>query len=87
MNKKATSSKKVEVGVRKFAGSWMAYFIIGNQSFDVLPIWTHGKDKRYAKWQAEMLRSAFGLPRIGDVPEGADDIEAALELFEKRPKP
>lgn len=64
--------KSTTVGVRKIAGGWHAYFKIGNQSFDLAPIHTHEHDEESARWQAEMLRSAFGLPSIGDVPEGPE---------------
>jgi len=55
--------------VRKMAGTWTAYFTIGRQSFDLLPIYNEEQNEQSAKWQAEMLRSAFDIPRIGDVPE------------------
>lgn len=58
----------VVVGHERFAGVWHAYFKIGNQMFHISPI--RGEEgEKAARWQAEMLRSAFGIPRIGDVPE------------------
>ncbi len=59
---------KAEVGHELFAGIWHAWFRIGNQTFHISPI--RGEEgEKGARWQAEMLRSAFGIPRIGDVPE------------------
>lgn len=52
---------------------------MGNQSFDIAPIFTEEQNEKSARWQAEMIRSAFGIPRIGDVPENADDINEALD--------
>lgn len=71
--------KTPTIGVRKVAGDWLAFFAIGHQQFDILPIQGDKQSEASARWQAEMLRSAFGIPRIGDVPENVDDINAAAQ--------
>lgn len=70
------------IGVRRISGTWTAYFTIGNQSFDVAPIFMEEQNEKSARWQAEMLRSAFGIPRIGDAPDGPDDINYTLDSIE-----
>lgn len=52
------------VGVKRFAGTYHAYFTIGVQTFFIRTQYTgfEPSARDHAEWMAKMLRKAFGLP-------------------------
>lgn len=70
-------SKTIKVGHELFAGQWHAWFSVGHQKFHVSPIRSE-EGENGARWQAEMLRSAFDIPRIGDVPTDRQLYDQAM---------
>ena len=57
----------VVVSIELFNGKWHAQFTVGNQTFKLRPLRMaplNGSGKKDAKWQADMLRNAFGGSRL-----------------------
>lgn len=57
----------VVVSIELFNGKWHAQFTVGNQTFKLRPLHMDrlkGPGEKDAKWQADMLRHAFGGLRL-----------------------
>lgn len=72
------------VSHERMGGMWFARISVGQQSFLIHPIHPKRATETEARWQAEMLRSAFGIPRIGDVPEDGTttDLDYGLDVLD-----